>query len=46
LGGELGGRPKNGGIPDYELMAARPLFAEGIAQVEEIAPRIRRNMNR
>jgi uncharacterized protein (DUF488 family) len=38
LGLELGGRPK-GGIPDYGLMAASPLFAEGIEQVEQIAPR-------
>jgi hypothetical protein len=41
LGSELGGRPKDGGIPDYEVMAASPLFAEGIAHVEEIAPRTR-----
>jgi uncharacterized protein (DUF488 family) len=41
LGGELGGRPKDGSIPDYEVMAASPLFAEGIAHVEEIAPRTR-----
>jgi uncharacterized protein (DUF488 family) len=41
LGGELGGRPKDGCIPDYDLMAASPLFAEGIAKVEEIAPRTR-----
>jgi uncharacterized protein (DUF488 family) len=40
LGLELGGRPK-GGVPDYELMAASPLFAEGIEQVEQIAPRTR-----
>jgi uncharacterized protein (DUF488 family) len=40
LGLELGGRPK-GGIPDYELMAASALFAEGIEQVEQIAPRTR-----
>jgi uncharacterized protein (DUF488 family) len=41
LGNELGGRPKDGGIFDYEVMAASPLFAEGISQVEEIAPRTR-----
>jgi uncharacterized protein (DUF488 family) len=41
LGLELGGRPKGGSRPDYELMAASPLFAEGIQQVEEIAPRTR-----
>ena len=41
LGSELGGRPKDGGIPDYEVMAASPLFAEGIAHVEDIAPRTR-----
>ena len=41
LGLELGGRPKGDCIPDYELMAASPLFAEGIAHVEEIAPRTR-----
>jgi uncharacterized protein (DUF488 family) len=40
LGLELGGRPK-GGVPDYELMAGIPLFAEGIEQIEEIAPRAR-----
>jgi uncharacterized protein (DUF488 family) len=41
LGVELGGRPQGGCIPDYELMGASPLFAEGIAQVEQIAPRTR-----
>jgi uncharacterized protein (DUF488 family) len=41
LGLELGGRPQGGGPPDYEVMAASPLFAEGIAQVEQIAPRTR-----
>jgi hypothetical protein len=41
LGAELGGRPKGGGIPDYEQMAASRLFAEGIKQVEQIAPRTR-----
>jgi uncharacterized protein (DUF488 family) len=41
LGVELGGRPKDGGIPDYDLMAGSPLFAEGIAHVEEIAPGMR-----
>jgi uncharacterized protein (DUF488 family) len=41
LGLELGGRPKGGGSLDYELMAAGPLFAEGIEHVEQIAPRTR-----
>src|SRR5271163_504091 len=41
LGVELGGRPEGGCIPDYEMMGASPLFAEGIAQVEQIAPRTR-----
>jgi hypothetical protein len=41
LGDELGGRPKDGGIRDYERMAASPLFAEGIEQVEQIATRAR-----
>jgi uncharacterized protein (DUF488 family) len=41
LGLELGGRPRNGGVPDYEQMAASPLFAEGIARVEEMAARTR-----
>jgi uncharacterized protein (DUF488 family) len=40
LGLELGGHP-TGGVPDYELMAASPLFAEGIEQIERIAPRTR-----
>jgi uncharacterized protein (DUF488 family) len=41
LGLELGGRPRNGGVPNYELMAASPLFAEGIARVEAMAARTR-----
>jgi uncharacterized protein (DUF488 family) len=41
LGIELGGRPRNGGVPDYEKMAASQLFAEGIARVEEMAARTR-----
>jgi uncharacterized protein (DUF488 family) len=41
LGLELGGRPRTGGVPDYEKMAASPLFAEGIAHVEQIAARTR-----
>jgi uncharacterized protein (DUF488 family) len=41
LGLELGGRPRNGGVPDYEQMAASPLFAEGIARVKEMAARTR-----
>ena len=41
LGLELGGRPRGGGPPDYEVMAASPLFAEGIEQVEQMAPRTR-----
>src|SRR5271166_3609052 len=40
LGLELGGRPR-GGVPDYERMAASPLFAEGLAKVEEMAARTR-----
>jgi uncharacterized protein (DUF488 family) len=40
LGLELGGRP-NVGNPDYERMAAAPLFGEGIEQVEQIATRTR-----
>lgn len=40
LGFELGGRP-HGGIPDYERMAASPLFAEGLAKVEAMAARTR-----
>jgi uncharacterized protein (DUF488 family) len=38
---ELGGRPRNGGVPDYENMAASPLFAESVARVEEMAARTR-----
>lgn len=41
LGLELGGRPRNGSVPDYEQMAAGPLFAEGVARVEEMAARTR-----
>lgn len=41
LGLELGGRPRGGGLPDYEKMAATPLFAEGFARVEEMAARTR-----
>jgi uncharacterized protein (DUF488 family) len=41
LGLELGGRPRSGGVPDYEQMAASPLFAEGIVRVEEMAARTR-----
>jgi hypothetical protein len=41
LGLELGGRPKGGCVPDYELMAASPPFADAIAQVERIAERTR-----
>ena len=41
LGLELGGRPRQGGIPDYEAMAASPLFGEGIARVEDLAARTR-----
>ena len=41
LGLELGGRPGNGGAPDYDQMAAAPLFAEGVARVEEMAARTR-----
>ncbi|MGA2492093.1 MAG: DUF488 domain-containing protein [Roseiarcus sp.] len=41
LGVELGGRPRNGGVPDYEKMATSQVFAEGIARVEEMAARTR-----
>jgi uncharacterized protein (DUF488 family) len=41
LGLELGGRPRSGGVPDYENMAASPLFAESVARVEEMAARTR-----
>jgi uncharacterized protein (DUF488 family) len=41
FGLELGGRPRSGGIPDYEKMAASRLFAEGVARVEEMAARTR-----
>jgi uncharacterized protein (DUF488 family) len=41
MGAELGGRPKGGGIPDYEQMAASPLFVEGIERIEQLAPRTR-----
>jgi len=41
LGLELGGRPRNGGVPDYEKMATSPIFTEGIARVEEMAARTR-----
>ena len=40
MGVELGGRPR-GGVPDYERMAASPLFAEGLAKVEVMAARTR-----
>jgi uncharacterized protein (DUF488 family) len=40
-GSQLGGRPRDGGMPDYMQMAASPLFAEGIAQVEGMAARSR-----
>jgi uncharacterized protein (DUF488 family) len=41
MGLELGGLPRSGGVPDFERMAASPLFAEGIARVEEMATRTR-----
>lgn len=41
LGLELGGRPRSGGVPDYEKMATSPIFADGIARVEEMAARTR-----
>ncbi len=41
LGLELGGRPKGGGVPDYEKMATTSLFMQGIEQVEQMAPRAR-----
>jgi uncharacterized protein (DUF488 family) len=41
LGLELGGRSRGEDAPDFELMAASPQFAEGIARVEEMAVRTR-----
>ena len=41
LGLELGGRSRNGGVPDYEKMATSPIFAEGVMRVEEMAARTR-----
>ena len=40
LGLELGGRPR-GGVPDYERMAASPMFADGLAKVEAMAAHTR-----
>jgi uncharacterized protein (DUF488 family) len=39
LGVELGGRPT--GVGDYQAMAATPFFADGVAQVEQMAARTR-----
>ena len=41
LGLELGGRVREGGVPDYEQMAASPMFADGLTKVEEMAARTR-----
>ena len=41
LGLELGGLPNDGAPADYERMATKPLFLEGLSRVEEIAPRAR-----
>ncbi len=41
LGFELGGRPRSGGVADYEKMAINPIFTEGLARVEEMAVRMR-----
>lgn len=38
---ELGGRLREGGVPDYEQMAASQMFAEGVTSVEEMAARTR-----
>jgi uncharacterized protein (DUF488 family) len=46
LGLELGGRPRNGGVPDYKTMAASSLFAESIARVEDLAARTRPTLMR
>ena len=41
LGLELGGRLREGGVPDYEQMATSRMFAEGLTGVEEMAARTR-----
>jgi len=41
LGLELGGRAREGGVPDYEQMATSRMFAEGLTGVEEMAARTR-----
>ena len=41
LGLELGGCPRDVRVPEYEQMAASPLFAEGIARAEEMTARTR-----
>jgi uncharacterized protein (DUF488 family) len=41
LGLELGGRIREGGVPDYEQMATSAIFAEGLTKVEEMAARTR-----
>ena len=41
LGLELGGRARDGGVPDYDQMATSALFAEGLTKVEEMAARTR-----
>jgi uncharacterized protein (DUF488 family) len=41
LGLELGGRVREGGVPDHEQMATSRMFAEGLNGVEEMAARTR-----
>jgi uncharacterized protein (DUF488 family) len=41
LGLELGGRVREGGVPDYEQMATSAIFAKGLTGVEEMAARTR-----
>ncbi len=41
LGLELGGRPRNCGVPSYDQMATSSRFLEGVARVEEMAARTR-----
>ena len=41
LGLELGGRRRNGSAADYETMAKRPLFLEGLSKIEAIASHAR-----
>ena len=41
MGLELGGRPAHGEPADYEAMALRPLFQDGLSRIEKIASRAR-----